>query len=280
MFYKELVSIFKDANANGYQVSDSDLVEYTEHIILPNKKHLPHLYRYMPATYYNIRGLETQELFLSSVGSMNDIFEGITCEITDDTIDKLTALDTIAYLKSFSEERNSLLMWAHYADSYSGMCVEYDFSKLPEKYLFHLFPVIYTDTRLAEQSLNFTIAAHKDNIRMNEDNCYPNEPEWLKDILSNFLIKAKPWSYEKEWRLIATYSQIFNSGEDMDDEQTELYDISSQKISVSNCIKAIYLGPRMKTDIKDHIKEIAQKTGISQVYDTKISSKRFEIETV
>ena len=53
-------------------------------------------------------------------------------------------------------------MWAHYADNYSGMCVEYDFSKLSETLLFHLYPVYYSAKRSTSRHLEWVIAEHKD----------------------------------------------------------------------------------------------------------------------
>ena len=47
---------------------------------------------------------------------------------------KAYKMDRIPYkeevaITCFSEVNNEQLMWAHYADSYSGFCIEYDFSK-------------------------------------------------------------------------------------------------------------------------------------------------------
>ena len=47
---------------------------------------------------------------------------------------KAYKMDRIPYkeevaITCFSEVNNEQLMWAHYAGSYSGFCIEYDFSK-------------------------------------------------------------------------------------------------------------------------------------------------------
>ena len=125
---KDKFSKLFDTSSNDI-VYDFELAEFSRDVILSNKKSIPTLFRYSAADYYNIRGLETQNLFLSPLGNMNDVFEGLSCEINDDVIDGIEDIRDIAFLKSFSEEKSSLLMWAHYADNYSGMCVEYDFSK-------------------------------------------------------------------------------------------------------------------------------------------------------
>lgn len=258
---------------------DYELAEFTKNVVLNNRTSIPALFRYSPADYYNIRGLETQSLFLSPIGNMNDVFEGLSCEITDDVIKGIEDLRDIAYLKSFCEDKNNLLMWAHYAQNYSGMCVEYDFSMLSEELLFHLFPIYYSSKRLISRNLEYVIAEHKDLKKMNEEDCYPNDCDFIKDIMSLFLAKSNTWAYEKEWRIVATYPQIFDAAEDLDDDQEELYRINGQQISVTNCIKAVYLGPKMKQNIKEHIMEISRnRLGGVPVYSTRLSKDKYELE--
>ena len=102
-------------------IYDYELVDFIENMVLNNKNEIPPLFRYSPADYNNIRNLETERLFLSSLGGMNDIFEGISCEVDDSVLETIDDFSDIAFLKSFSEEKNNLLMWAHYAEDYSGM---------------------------------------------------------------------------------------------------------------------------------------------------------------
>ena len=208
-------------------IYDFELLDFSKSVVLKYKEKIPRLFRYSSADYYNIRALETQSLFLSPLGNMNDVFEGLSCEINDEVIDGIEDIRDIAFLKSFSEEKSNLLMWAHYADNYSGMCVEYDFSKLSETLLFHLYPVYYSLKRSTSRFLERAIIEHKDLKRMNEENCYPNDCEFLKDIMSLFLSKSMSWAYEKEWRLLFTYPQIYNEAQDVDDELEVFYRIAS-----------------------------------------------------
>ena len=79
----------------------------------------------------------------------------------------------------FSETNENLLMWSHYADSGSGMCLKFDtrdemFRKVhPVEYV-DAFPAIAADELLAEK--NYTR---------------------LFELYCN---KSKDWSYEREWR--------------------------------------------------------------------------------
>lgn len=262
-------------------IYDFELLDFSKSVVLKYKEKIPRLFRYSSADYYNIRALETQSLFLSPLGNMNDVFEGLSCEINDEVIDGIEDIRDIAFLKSFSEEKSNLLMWAHYADNYSGMCVEYDFSKLSETLLFHLYPVYYSLKRSTSRFLERAIIEHKDLKRMNEENCYPNDCEFLKDIMSLFLSKSMSWAYEKEWRLLFTYPQIYNEAQDVDDELEVFYRIASQQISVASCVKAVYLGSKMKRSIKEHIKEICRdRLGGIPVYSTRLSKEKYALDYI
>ena len=277
MIKEEFAKIFEESLDTV--LYDYELSEFVKDIVLKNRGAIPPVFRYSPADYYNIRGLETQSLFLTPVGNMNDVFEGISCEITDEVINKIERLGDIAYLKSFSEENNNLLLWAHYAQNYSGMCIEYDFSKLPEELLYHFFPVYYSSKRLISRKLERAIVELEDLKKMNADNCYPNDCDFIKDIMSLFLTKSPVWNYEKEWRIVATHPQIFNVAEDLDDDQEAFYHINGQQISVAGCIKSVYLGPQMKQNIKEHIVEICRgRLGNIPVYSTNLSKDKYELE--
>lgn len=276
MLIQEFIKLFK--NDESGVVFDYELLNFSQKVIA-HKNDIPVLFRFSPADYDNIRNLEMQSLFLSPAGSLNDVFEGLTCTIDDDIIDGLDKLRDIAYIKSFSTDCSNLLMWAHYAESYSGMCVAYDFSNLSNSVLYHLFPIYYSDKKSSVSSLEYTINALVDLKHTNDERCYPNDCDFLKNIMSTFLKKSSVWAYEKEWRIIASYPQIHNTACDMDDELAELYEISGQLFSIRSCIKGVYLGPRMKQRIKDHIKEICQsRLGNIPVYDARISRQRYEIE--
>lgn len=260
-------------------VYDFELLSFAEDVLLNNKLDIPPLFRFSSADYSNIRGLETQTLFLSPVGNMNDIFEGLSCEIDDRVLEVIEKMADCAYLKSFSEDKSNLLMWAHYADQYSGMCVQYNFSEFCDDILCHLFPVHYSNTRRKSKSLEYTVQELISIKKANAENYYPEETNYLKDIMYLFLSKSKAWKYEKEWRIVATHPQIFNSSEELDDECSSFYDINNQIISVKGCIEAVYLGPRMKEMQRKHIIEICKdKLSNVPVFSVSLSKDKYELE--
>ena len=271
------IEIFE--NIEDERVFDYELVEFSKQLI-KKRNCIPKLYRYSIADYSNIRNLEKQQLFLSPIGNMNDIFEGLSCKIDDNVIKKIYELHNIAFVKSFSEEKNNLLMWAHYGDSYNGMCVEYDFSHLKEAYLYHLFPIYYSATRILRYDIDFLIKEYKGLQSANKELISVDECTFLTDFMSLFLVKSNVWAYEKEWRLLVTYPQLYNTSTDIGSEDVyELFDINEQIISVKGCIKGVYLGPKMKEDKKDHIREICKERLCDiPVYNTRNSKDRFAVE--
>lgn len=279
MIREELEKIFlKNENDS---ITDSELHQFSREQIIGSD--IPRLFRYTPANYESIRALETEEIFLSEIGTMNDIFEGLSCKVDEKMIERLENIKDIAYIKSLSEENDNLLMWAHYADSYRGFCIEYDFRKLDSTLLYHLFPVVYMQKRNSPENLKYIIGEHLDLKRMNEDHYYPNDTEDIINIMSLFLVKPNCWSYEKEWRFVATYSQIFNTAEDVieDEDCIDLYSIQKQVISVKDCIKSVYIGPRMKKYIREHIKEICkEKLHGVPVFELKLSESDYKLEVI
>lgn len=254
----------KQKSGNPSYVFDFELCSYIREELIPNKERIPVLYRYSPADYNNIRALERGTLFLSEAGSMNDVFEGLSCRLDDKDLDCVDHLHDLAFLKSFTENEDDAVMWGTYADSYAGICVAYDCTNCADESLYyHLFPVRYTDSRLTKATVR-GMAHSLLELKREESlgNCASDADE-LKDVMSLFVSKSDKWAYEKEWRLIVTYLQMHTRfGEyENDTDLKELYNISSQTIEFPYA-KEIFLGPRMRSHVKEHLYEIGAKLGI------------------
>lgn len=146
------------------------------------------------------------------------------------------------------------LMWSHYADSYKGICVEYDFSKM-DKFIGFFKPVVYTKKRPTLSLSDITTKLGTDNVQ-NEDS-----RNKIDRILSFLLCKNECWSYEKEWRLL-------NFGESN----------SPQIINVS-FIKSVTLGLKIPPLYKHFIFDICEEKEI-QCYKLVINSQNYNIERV
>lgn len=275
-FHNEIEDLFSDENTYIFDCKLSDFISKT---IIPHKDQLPILYRYSPADYYNIRSLETGKMYLSEIGKMNDIFEGITDEIDDKTLSEIEKLYDLAYIKSFSEKYDNLIMWSNYADNFSGMCVAYDVKKLQDNILYHLFPVRYSNNRNTKSNL---ISSFRELEEMKHAKKESNDYsfDFLKDVMGLFLTKSVDWKYEEEWRLIVSYLQMNADYDEVKTEgdfesEKELYKLDSKNIEF-NCAVKIYLGPKMESVKKIHLKEIGEKLSID-VIELQLSNKEYKL---
>lgn len=133
-----------------------------------------------------------------------------TIEIRDQTYipfirDFLSKLTVVCFSASGWDNQ---LMWAHYANSYSGICVEYDFEKM-EKFIGFMYPVDYSDER---PSLSLKDLGLR-KLEKDENGNLKNEEIDMSAIFSYMLAKNKCWQYEEEWRIINNgdnpYTPIF-----------------------------------------------------------------------
>ncbi len=116
----------------------------------------------------------------------------------------------------FSETWDQALMWAHYADSFKGVCIEYDFEMLRES-----LPDVTSFSRISYAGRLLDIGSDLDDTT-----------RLAKWILST---KHESWSYEREWRLFAPT------------RDNVLFDCQA--------IRRVILGPRMSKNIARHIEQ-------------------------
>lgn len=96
------------------------------------------------------------------------------------------------YVCCFSKDSQSTLMWAHYADSNKGICIEYDFNNVPAEHIVRksIFPIAYTPAPINVEDL---LSENGRQIYQ-----YPLDAA----ILCTALNKASIWQYEQEWRFV------------------------------------------------------------------------------
>ena len=136
----------------------------------------------------------------------------------DDFLTRCNNVGIYSLSKSYLDE----LLWAHYADSHKGFCIEYDLDLLTNNYVLeknYSFPVIYSSEL---PQINFN------DLRLRSE-------ELIQKKLG---CKSKRWEYEKEHRIIT------------DNFGTHNYDY--------NAVKSIYFGLKMdelhKIEIKKRLK--------------------------
>lgn len=151
-------------------------------------------------------------------------------------------------LCSFSEDKESILMWSHYANFHKGFCIEYDISALDasnhsRKFL---YPSVYSKGMFDATECVSMGASH------NEFNKFY--------LLRSALFKAIEWEYEKEWRLIFPFG-IYNSA-------------CSYKFCKP---KAVYLGAKIEDKDQLQIEEICLRKEIP-VYKMETNHRTYALE--
>lgn len=250
--------------------------------LLNDNKSKLKFYKYCNAEYYAIRNIEKGTLAFKKCSEFNDPFEGIALTVDENDKKYLDIIRDNAMITCLSEKKNDLLMFAHYADSFKGFCIEYDLSLLEDsiyqKITSYFFPVIYApkpeDLRykniLSEYILNHIKAIEEHKLSLKK----------LDDITLYFVHKAKIWEYENEWRFIVTLDQYRNA--------FDIFGNVNSKVILFkdfDCISSIYLGLNIAEDKKEHITEIVKRLNNERInrpkiklYETSLNDKEYKID--
>lgn len=216
--FQDLVSGFElDAIQNRLkngEESTAILVEVMKEMCLRNN--IPHQFPYL----WNQLQLQLQE----TINGSSAVYKHIRACIG---------------VSSFSERYDSPLMWAHYAESHTGYCVEYDFSGSVA--LSNLFPAIYRDAVF-------------------DCSCIFDDVTWRQAILST-LVKSTDWSYEREWRMVLSKEKPIGRG---------------IPVNVPTPIR-VYLGSLIASENKEKIIDICNKKEID-VFQMHHSNNAFKME--
>ena len=122
----------------------------------------------------------------------------------------LESINTTFGILCFTEKKDNLLMWSHYANSHKGFVLEF-------------FPNhIYFDRR---QKVN-QIAEHLKKVRytikrpefvfFNDD---LSKNQMMDNWIDNFIwVKSAHWEYEQEWRMLSTFNMCEKTIEKADNQ--------------------------------------------------------------
>ncbi|MEN2753499.1 DUF2971 domain-containing protein [Capnocytophaga sputigena] len=123
------------------------------------------------------------------------------------------------------DEFLNTLMWAHYADNHSGVCIKYTF-----------------DTSITQLgSDNSSIISFFEDVKYSDDDLEKHSQMNYISLRDSFFLKGKQWEYENELRFL--YFDMKGNGE-------------YQQIDIPNCIEAVYFGMRCSENDRRTIKEI------------------------
>lgn len=205
-----------------------------------------------------LEGVEITEEELVSLAKLDDLLDKLhtqTLKIQSDTyIPTLQKFISQLTVSCFSASGwDNQLMWSHYANSYAGICVEYDFSRIND-FIGFIYPVNYTNSRptISLQDLGISGIDAKNGC-----NIIPCEIN-TNNIFAYLLAKNKCWDYEKEWRII-------NIGE----ENTPCF------IDMPY-IESITFGPKIDSNCKRLLLDVCKEKKI-KCYELVLSKEDFMI---
>ena len=196
---------------------------------------LPELYvpTDFPHKEINIRFDVTGQRRSHPIGELPPDFESDQCnDVTSRDI--LASLNEAIGILCLSRNHDSLLMWSHYADEYSGAVIEFD-----EEHEFFQGKV---DIDYRTKRPIKDISAY-----LSDDEPIP---------IAELCVKSDQWKYESEVRLIRSLSDCKKISE------TGKYPVYIMDVPVE-CIKSIILGERTSLEHQKEVWELVKETKIS-----------------
>jgi hypothetical protein len=98
--------------------------------------------------------------------------------------------DVTRGLLCFAADWSSPVMWSHYAEKHKGICLGFDVRR-----------TLVDEVSYEDQRLRIALGETADPLRL---------PGNLQKLL--FLTKARPWSYEDEWRMLIDLRHAVKEG--------------------------------------------------------------------
>ena len=241
------------------------------------------LYKNCPRHIKALFPFELYILFCRLITKLQDI------EITEESLDEILNVSSLLedfrgkieqirdekYLPLFREFLSKLtvscfsasgwknpLMWSHYANSYSGICVEYDFSKMAE-YIGFVKKVEYSAQRptVSLKDLGISGLTVKDENGQKQYGLAQGDPDMDK-ILNYLLVKDTCWDYEKEWRIVNVEQKPF-----------------SPRFIKLPFVASITFGPNVDPLCRRLLLDICKEKKI-ECYDLSLSHEDFSIDRI
>ena len=209
--------------------------------------------------------LFSEEDFLAKIVSMGD-FCGIDiqrekvnefyCALNDGISQVRRELGKSIGIECFAQNPTDILMWSHYANKHTGICVEYDFSKLFSTLSdAFIFPVYYTNQRpLIDIEKMYDISTKSINTS--------NYSEWMPDIIKSFIVKSEEWKKEKEWRIISL----------------KIKDDDNRKVKLP-ILSKIITGINISYENYEIVDNLAKAKGVP-IHRTRLKNDKYEIEVL
>ena len=160
---------------------------------------------------------------------------------------------------SLSEKCDNLLMWAHYAQSHSGLVIGFD----GEHEYFH-------QQLGSDDEFRYIRKVRYSDIRPRVD------LTTIEDAADIFLTKSREWEYEQEWRIMRPLQ-----------DATEVRSIDNQTIHLFSfpptCVREVILGYRIsalnRLEIRESLANDEQYSHV-KLYDAVIDIRDYKVNMV
>jgi hypothetical protein len=196
------------------------------------------LYRYRSfvrgadALAQEIDAVKSGYIYCSTFDRMNDPMEGYFRPTsgfkghTDykKTLQRIVGVKTNIGVACFSETKDDLLMWTHYAGNHSGVCIAYSTKRLLDG---------------LSENVSLVRLGYGDAPPLVSANEALNAERAARKILSQ---KKLNWAYEREWRVLGPVGQVPINGQAV----AEIY--FGSRVSLANRQK--FLSKLQRTNIK------------------------------
>jgi hypothetical protein len=206
------------------------------------------LYKYQSFSMNALSSLANNYLYFASPDKLNDPFD-VASESLEKQFENLELNKEDFKLCSLSKINDNKLMWSHYTNEHTGICVGYKFLYLPS--YVGKEEVIYKNTNLDEKNI-------------------------FQNIIDYWTVKSEDWEYEQEVRLL-------HYGDQEKIQYTFDVEQAFKNKIIALQIDSIILGLKFKEDkiLKQIIKDIEkkQKTKI-RTFKTKIIGQKLVIEKI
>lgn len=231
------------------------------------------VYKYQPIGKGRMRSkrlttIKKEQVWASQVKYLNDPFEfkmlyadqgkGEIKEFYEDVLERNEVI-------CLSGTWNSKLMWSHYADSHSGICLEYAFDGFGKG---QVFPVTYVSKRQSfEEDLLKWIENKDDAVKRmcNGQALTGKQMELMHGCGKIMYTKDAVWKYEKEYRIV-TRNHLDIEEDKFDaykEEKGSLHSTSEFGMKLSK----VNLGLNCTEENRDMVIDVVRKVNDKRVKD-------------
>jgi hypothetical protein len=207
------------------------------------------LFRYRTAIVNTFGEIANSQLWYSRFSELNDPFEGVYINRSGDGA--LDALLTTMRVCCFSKSHDNLLLWAHYADSHRGLCLEYEVTE--EQYKGQFLEVRYTDDLPVVESIPRVPRGS------------PQEGALAINVSREgaiFLTKGAAWAYEMECRTIVLAKDNTTRG---------------QLVACPGALTAIYFGLRTSPTVMSIVSKLLPEADPTGLFRADLEPERFKL---